>query len=255
MNVVCHIGPIGEESQVSKTHDSENFPVASLFLAKQVRKEVLEFYRFARVADDIADAPDMAPKDKLAQLDMPTTNRYQADLLQAFRQDAVKTRYESWDDLIAYCQLSANPVGQFLLHLHGEEKGRPESDALCSALQILNHLQDCVDDYKNLGRVYLPREFLAAETGFEELLSAQACLPALRSVLDECLKRTDHLLAEAVKLPGLIRNKRLRYQAKVTVLCGFALAGKLKKNDPVATRVELTKLDKILIAYKGLYPL
>lgn len=240
---------------MSKTHDSENFPVASLFLAKQVRKDVLDFYRFARAADDIADAPDLSPQDKLAQLNIDTDDRYQADLLQAFRQDAVKTRYESWDDLMAYCQLSANPVGQFLLHIHGEEKGREESDALCSALQVLNHLQDCADDYRDLGRVYLPREFLPSDVRFEELLSGHNCSPTLRMVLDECLMRTDHLLEKAAKLPALIRNKRLRYQAKVTVLCGFALAGKLKKMDPLATRVELSKLDKILIAYKGLYPL
>ncbi len=240
---------------MGKTHKEENFPVASLLLASEVRSQVLEFYQFARKADDIADNPNLDVTEKFKQLDLKTDNPFLNDLLIAFRQDVVKNRYETWDDLLEYCRFSANPVGQFLLDVHEERNGVVASDALCTALQILNHLQDCQKDYKEMDRIYLPSEFLEDEESFETLLVKEKTSPELRAVLNACLDRTQELLEKALTLPSQIRSKRLRYQAKVTVLCGFALLGKLRKSDPLANRVELTKLDKFLIAYKGLYPL
>jgi len=224
-------------------------------LAKDVRGKVLEFYHFARHADDIADNPDLSSDEKLKQLAIETDDPFQADLLKAFRQDAVVNRYQSWDDLLDYCRYSANPVGRFLLHVHGEDIDPSASDALCTALQILNHLQDCQKDFLAMDRIYLPQDYLEGEDIYENLLREKSCSPALRKILDRCLTLTDGLLKDALGLAGQIKNKRLRYQAKVTILCGLALAGKLKKQDPLATRVELTKMDKFLIAYKGFYPL
>ena len=240
---------------MGKTHKTENFPVASLLLAPSVRAEVLEFYRFARQADDIADAASLSPAEKHKQLHIDTTNEFQENLLKAFRQDIDKNRYETWDELIGYCENSANPVGRFLLSVHGETSGFEASDALCTVLQILNHLQDCQKDYKEIDRIYLPSAFLDEGETYEDLLSKGETNPSLRKVIDECLKRCDELLKIAINLPSHIKSKRLRYQAKVTLFCAFALAGKLKKQDPLATRVELSGLDKFLIAYKGLYPL
>ena len=95
-------------------------------------------------------------------------------MLHAFRLDAVKLRYRDWDDLMAYCRYSASPVGRQLLDLHGESRDTwPASDALCSALQVLNHLQDCADDYRLLDRVYLPLTDLAAEGIGVEALTAR----------------------------------------------------------------------------------
>ena len=99
------------------------------------------------------------------------TPRHAQDLLAAFKRDATKLRYRDWQDLLGYCALSASPVGRYLLDLHGE---RPElyaySDPLCDALQVLNHVQDCQDDFRALNRVYLPLDsFAAAGIGVAEL--------------------------------------------------------------------------------------
>ncbi len=255
MKDVCHIGPNEGESQVTKTHQSENFPVASLLLAKDVRAQVLEFYQTARHADDIADSPNLTSEEKLKQLEIDTDSPFIADLLVAFRQDATQQRYKTWADLIEYCRFSANPVGRFLLDVHGEEIDPAASDALCTVLQILNHLQDCQKDFFAMDRIYLPEEFLENDDTYETLLGEKSCTKSLRKILDRCLSLSDVLLQDALPLVKQIKNKRLRYQAKVTILCGLALAGKLKRQDPLATRVELSKIDKLLIAYKGLYPL
>lgn len=240
---------------MSKTENTENFPVASLFLAKEVREQVLDFYKFARAADDIADSPDLEIAEKYEQLKIDTACRFKDDLLRAFRQDVEKKRYKTWDELMEYCRYSANPVGRFLLEIHQEGKGGEESDSLCSALQILNHLQDCKKDYHALDRIYLPTEFLKSGDSYEFFLSQTQTHTDLRIIFDRCLDKTDALLKRALLLPSQIKNKRLRYQAKVTVLCGLALAGRLRREDPLAKRVELNTLDKLLLAYKGLYPL
>src|SRR3712207_3983916 len=154
----------------------ENFPLASLVLSPEHRDAVLAFYGFARAADDIADDPKRSPAEKLERLDgleralvsgdpgAPEAARLHAadarhgagiaealDLLRAFRQDAVKARYGDWAELMDYCRLSANPVGRFLLALHGEDaSAQAPADALCTALQVLNHLQDCRLDRERL---------------------------------------------------------------------------------------------------------
>lgn len=223
-----------------------------------MRKPILDFYRFARSADDIADDPSLSSAEKhqgLNDLDEQATSRFQINLLRAFQQDVDKSRYESWDELIEYCQYSANPVGRFLLSLYGETSNEAldASDDLCTSLQILNHLQDCQKDFRTIDRIYLPRDQLETGISFEELLSQDKCDPTLRQVLDYCLDGTDALLLGASKLPSQITSKRLRYQAKTTLLCAYALAKKLRTHDPLATRVELTTFDKIWIALKGFF--
>src|SRR5262249_49636849 len=150
----------------------ENFPVGSWLIRRDLRVHVHAFYRFARNADDIADSPVLAAEEKLRRLDRMAailngsprvgdagapapaamrdglratgvTAQHCHDVLQAFRLDATKLRYRDWDDLMAYCRYSAAPVGRQLLDLHGESRDTwPASDALCAALQVLNHLQD-----------------------------------------------------------------------------------------------------------------
>src|SRR6202167_1714059 len=177
------------ETPSGKGRGDENFPVGSFLIRRELRPHVHAFYRFAREADDIADNPALAPGDKVRRLDRmgavldgapgtdaPAARAMRAslaatgvsaqhchDVLTAFRLDATKLRYRDWDDLMEYCRYSAAPVGRQLLDLHGEARDTwPASDALCSALQVLNHLQDCGDDYRALDRVYLPEEDLAA---------------------------------------------------------------------------------------------
>ncbi|WP_419796692.1 MAG: squalene/phytoene synthase family protein [Terasakiella sp.] len=240
---------------MSKTANQENFPVASLLLAPNVRQQVMEFYHLARGWDDIADSPTLSSEEKHALLPSQWQNPFLNDLLIAFHQDADQNRYENWQDLMNYCRFSANPVGRFLLNVHGESGCEALSDSLCSVLQILNHLQDCQKDFQVMNRVYLPQIFLPEGESYENLLSQPNCPPLLRNILNICLDRVDEMLKPAFLLPSQIKNKRLRYQCKVTLLCAVALAGRLRRQDPLARRVELGTLDKILIAYKGFYSL
>lgn len=240
---------------MAKTDQTENFPVASLILAPHVRAEVLNFYKKARHYDDIADSPTLSIQEKQTALADQTNSPFLNDLLIAFRQDVVKNRYETWDELLDYCRYSANPVGRFLLQCHGENGQKTASDALCTVLQILNHLQDCQKDFHALNRIYLPQDYLPTPLTYEDELNAAQCSAPLRAVLDRCLDHCDQLIIEARPLIPSIKNKRLRYQAKVTLLCAIALAGKLRRQDPLARRVELSTVDKLLLAYKGFYPL
>lgn len=240
--------------------------MASLALARISRQPVLAFYRFARMADDIADAAGLCPEDKLRRLDRleqalldadPTepvarelarvgtlhdVGPAQAlDLLRAFRQDVVQPRYPEWEDLLAYCRLSANPVGRFLLRLHDEKASADASaDALCTALQILNHLQDVLADRDALDRVYLPQSWLA-DIGGEAVFFDPAAGAARRAILDAVLERVDLLVAEAEALPARLANRRLAVQAAATLGCARALAAKLRRQDPVLRRVTLTR--------------
>ncbi|KZD03904.1 squalene/phytoene synthase family protein [Oceanibaculum pacificum] len=239
----------------------ENFPVASYLLPAAERAEILAFYRFARAADDIADHPYLTPAGKLALLDRMATAlpvsgaAHAAELLIAFRQDAVQSRYASWDALMGYCRYSAAPVGRFLLDLFGEERALwPRADALCAALQVLNHLQDVAQDYRNLDRLYLPQDWLAAEGADGAMLTAGSTAPPLRRVLDRALTETAALLALSRPLAGRMRHRGLKRQTAIVQACGERLLTRLRRQDPLAGRVRLTALDKLRCALAGIAP-
>ena len=181
---------------------------------------ILAFYRFARAADDVADHPELSASEKIRKLDQfedpssgkTTTSRMRfrcataiaerglspkhgQDLLVAFRMDATKRRYADWDDLIDYCAYSAMPVGRFVLDVHGESRAIwPANDALCAALQIINHLQDCGADYRRLDRVYIPLDRLAERNIPVEALAAPKASPELLKTIHELAARTEELL-------------------------------------------------------------
>jgi phytoene/squalene synthetase len=166
------------------------------------------------------------------------------DVLRAFRLDATKLRYRDWDDLMAYCRYSASPVGRQLLDLHGESRDCwPPSDALCSALQVLNHLQDCAEDYRKLNRVYLPEEDLAVEGVDAEALAAGAASPGLRRVFDRLLDRTAFLVASARGLPPVVGSPGLRWESAVIIELGQRLLRLLRVGDPLSARVKLGRFD------------
>jgi squalene synthase HpnC len=267
------------ECPSGKGAGDENFPVGSWLLPAALRPHVMAFYAFARAADDIADSPTLAAPDKLARLnrlggaltgaaeaDQPTAAalraslgvtgvpaRHALDLLDAFRQDATKRRYADWNELMGYCALSAAPVGRFLLDLHGEAPERyRESDPLCAALQVLNHLQDCQADYRNLDRVYLPQDALAAAGIGVAALAGRSASPALRQVLDRVLAGVDHLLVRARALPRRLRSRRLAAESAVILEIARRLAAELRRRDPLAERVELTRPQFLLTALQGL---
>jgi phytoene synthase len=242
--------------------DSENFPVASRLLAPEVRGRVLAFYRVVRLADDIADAPDLPAQEKLRRLDLieaaldggpgvPEATALRESgtgveearaMLTAFRRDSRNESCADWDALADYCAHSANPVGRMLLRLHGEAD--PDAiraaDALCTVLQVLNHLQDMGDDRRELGRIYLPQDWMD-QVGGEEAVFTEAA--PRRAVLDALLDRTDTLLDVAAALPRLLRSRRLAFQSATTIGCARRLLARLRAADPMARRVALTKAD------------
>ena len=259
------------ETPSGKTASDENFPVVTRLLPARLRSHIATFYAYARTIDDIADNPDLNPAEKIERLDgfaravsgvgsinpafrkayelnrslaaTRVTDRHCVDLVQAFKQDATKLRYDNWDDLIGYCNLSAAPVGRYLVDLHGESTNvYPASDALCNALQVLNHVQDCKDDYNSLNRVYLPRNWMD-EAGVDvDTLNGKRSTKALRRVFDLCLDATDGLLDVAGRLPSKLRNPRLAMDAAVIVSIAQTLSAELRRRDPLAERVVLTKM-------------
>jgi hydroxysqualene synthase len=260
----------GIETPSGKWRSAENFPVGSFLIRPDLRAHVHAFYRFARNADDIADNPALTADDKVRRLDRmaaildgasgsesPAASAMRAslietgvsaehchDVLRAFRLDATKLRYCDWDDLMAYCRYSASPVGRQLLDLHGEGRDAwSASDALCSALQVLNHLQDCAEDYRLLDRVYLPMEVLAAEGAGVEALAAPASSPELRRVFDRMLDRTNALVETAHVLPRQIVSSGLRWESGVIVELAVRLLRRLRRGDPLAARVKLKPPD------------
>jgi squalene synthase HpnC len=262
------------EAPSGKGRGDENFPVGSWLIRRDLRAHVHAFYRFARNADDIADSPVLAADEKIRRLDRMAaildgdpggspgadspaasamrmslaatgvTAQHCHDVLHAFRLDVVKLRYRDWDDLMEYCRYSAAPVGRQLLDLHGEGRHTwPASDALCAALQVLNHLQDCAADYHNLDRVYVPLSDLAAEGSTVEDLAARSLSPALRRVLDRLLDHTEVLIATASDLPPGVAARGLRWESAVIVALAGRLARRLRRGDPLAGRVKLSKGD------------
>lgn len=267
------------ETPSGKGAADENFPVGSFLLPRHLRPHVAVFYAFARAIDDVADNPALSSEDKIARLDgfaraiegvdddpayakahavrrsnlhTGVTGKHCLDLISAFKQDAVKNRYETWDQLIDYCDRSASPVGRYLLDLHGEEKGGyRQSDALCNALQVINHLQDCADDYAGMDRVYLPQQWLREAGAVTEDLAKPATTPNLRRVMDQCLDGTEKLLREARRLPMALKSKRLALESAVIVRIADRLTLRLMHEDPIATRVELSKPAALRCAASG----
>jgi squalene synthase HpnC len=258
------------ETWSGKDRADENFPVGSALISSGLRRHVHAFYAFARNADDIADSSVLEAADKIFRLDVMeavllgrrtdgspsatklrqslaetgVTPRHSLDLLVAFRRDATKLRYADWAELYDYCRYSAMPVGRHVLDLHGESRATWEpSDALCTALQVENHLQDCAKDLAELDRCYLPLDLMSAHGAGLEELSRPAASPGLRRVIAALLDCCDDLNKVAIGLPRHTRDRRLRLETAAIVGLSRRLAGRLRRGDPLATRVRLTKGD------------
>ena len=249
--------------QTGKGHKDENFPVASFILKPEHRAPVMAFYRFARVADDVADHATASPARKLALLeamrgalagehdDNPEavalrrvlderrlSAQHGFDLLKAFTQDATQRRYGDWDELMDYCRYSASPVGRFVLDVHGESQALwPANDALCGALQVINHLQDCAKDYANLDRVYLPEDDLARAGTSVEALAADRASPQLKGVISALARRTAELLDRSRPFAAGIRDARLAYEVALIQRLAESLTAWLEVRDPLSERV------------------
>jgi squalene synthase HpnC len=260
-----------------KGHRDENFPVASRLVRPELRPAIMAFYRFARTADDVADHATAAPEDKLRQLDRMeaglrgerganpegealrtvlqargVTDQHALDLLEAFRRDVTKLRYADWAELMDYCRYSASPVGRFVLDVHGEPRSLwPLNDALCSALQVINHLQDCAKDFRALNRVYLPLDMLAAQGTGPEALGTGRASPALLAVIADLARRTATLLQESRPFAAGIADRRLAMEVGVIQALAEDLTTRLTRRDPLSERVHHRPIEALGLALRG----
>ena len=257
------------ETPPTKSYKQENFPVGSWFLSKKIRPQILVFYKFARAADDIADSPILSSKEKIKRLNLfekalkgnvlkidkalklkkiclenKIGINHPLNLLKAFKKDAVKKRYKNWSELINYCKFSAVPVGRFVIDLHKEVKESYKySDPLCIALQILNHIQDCKEDYNKIDRVYLPNNFLKKYNVKLSQLKKNYTEKNLRLALDDILFQTNKLIVKAEKNKKIMKNKKLANETTFILEIAKSLLKLLKKNDPLKNKIELKKFD------------
>ena len=257
------------ELRSGKGERDENFPVASWIIHPRHRALILAYYNFVRTADDIADHATLPPDEKLAYLDLLEAEllgtgdtqaeavslrhalaergmapRHALDVLIAFRMDVTKLRYENWDEVIHYCRYSAMPVGRFMLDVHGESTSTwAASDALCAALQINNHLQDCGKDFRELNRVYLPRDALAASGATVEMLGEARSPPALLKCLQGLAARNETLLNESKSLGAEVKDFRLGLEIAVIQAFADKIVGMLKVRDPLSERVHLSPFE------------
>jgi phytoene/squalene synthetase len=152
-----------------------------------------------------------------------------------------------------YCRYSAMPVGRFVLEVHGEGRASwVANDALCTALQIINHLQDCAKDFTLLDRVYVPLDVMAANGVTVEALAAPTASPGLRACLRSVAMRTKALLPEAAQLPRLVKDFRLAIETAAIVALAQKLTSRLLERDPLSQRVHLTKLAMLATAGRGI---
>jgi squalene synthase HpnC len=261
-----------------KGHRDENFPVASWLVHPRHRAPILAFYRFARAADDVADHPTAPPEQKLALLaamrdgiiggadgrspeaealrlvlrERGLSAQHALDLLEAFRRDVTKARHADWAELMEYCRYSAAPVGRFVLDVHGEPRAAwPASDALCAALQVINHLQDCAKDYRALDRVYVPLDALAAAGIGVEALGADRASPALRGVIADLALRAAGLLDRSRCLADQVADRRLALEVGVIQALADSLVGRLMRRDPLSQRVHHRPVEMLGLALRA----
>jgi farnesyl-diphosphate farnesyltransferase len=261
-------GPVSPSTASGKNRDTENFPVGSWLIRPDLRAHVHAFYNFARAADDISDHPLLEATEKVRRLDrfavvlgddasdeVPeaaalrrslkatrVTPQHSLDLLTAFKRDATQLRYRDWADLLDYCRYSASPVGRHVLALHGiGESAWGPNDALCSALQIINHIQDCADDYRQLDRVYIPQDILTQKGGAITDLERDRSTPALTAALQTMLDLMEPMLIEARRLPSCVPDVRLKCETSVIVVLAERLITLLRRRDPLCENVKLSK--------------
>ncbi|MGH6972351.1 MAG: squalene synthase HpnC [Caulobacteraceae bacterium] len=264
------------ELSSGKGAGDENFPVASRLIAPRHRGAVMAFYRVARLADDVADHPTATAKEKLTRLaeieaslkgaseaspeavalaHVLAERRLDAthvlDLLEAFRRDVTKSRYKTWAELMDYCRYSAAPVGRFVLDVHGESRATwPASDALCAALQAINHLQDCARDYRELDRVYLPRETLDRYGARIDMLAGPGD-PALAAAVKALAERTQALLEVSRPFAAQVRDMRLSLEVGAIQRLAESLVRRLCRHDPLSERVHHRRWEALGVGLLG----
>lgn len=271
-----------KEIKRTKDADGENFPVGSRLIPARLRPHVMAFYDYARTADDIADSTEIETAEKLERLnklekvligeaepddetrcaavlkksleESNVTNQHALDLLKAFRQDSEGRTYNTWEDVMAYCRWSAGSVGRYMLDLHEENPTAYwPSDALCAALQMNNHLQDCKEDFLEKKRVYLPLDWFKEEQITYDALNDEEACPALKSVFNRVTDSIESLLVEGSSLPLVTVNRGLRMEVCLIFRLAQRLVKRLKKQDPLKYKVKLSKSDWFIALALGVF--
>tara|TARA_A100001388_G_scaffold96932_1_gene70633 strand:- start:555 stop:1436 length:882 start_codon:yes stop_codon:yes gene_type:complete len=265
-----------------KSYSDENFPVASFLMTKKIRSIVRVFYFFARMADDIADHQKLSSNQKKKILlffdnaiskskktnnkildkmiakfkELPSGKKYSRNLLKAFMMDASNKKYKNWNDLLYYCKFSANPVGRFVIDAVNERKNIEKiyeaSDSLCTALQIINHIQDCKKDFKELNRVYIPESFFKKYSVDKKILRKSKSIENFERLKIEIV---DNVLLSLRKTKlGLrkIQSWRLRKETFIILNIAKRLCNLLKINDPLEKQIKLSRIDFIFCFFKGI---
>ena len=265
-----------------KSYSDENFPVASFLMTKKIRSIVRVFYFFARMADDIADHQKLSSNQKKKILlffdnaiskskktnnkvldkmiakfkELPSGKKYSRNLLKAFMMDASNKKYKNWNDLLYYCKFSANPVGRFVIDAVNERKNIEKiyeaSDSLCTALQIINHIQDCKKDFKELNRVYIPESFFKKYSVDKKILRKCKSIENFERLKIEIV---DNVLVSLRKTKlGLreIQSWRLRKETLIILNIAKRLCNLLKINDPLEKQIKLSRIDFIFCFFKGI---
>lgn len=267
--------------QLAQSH-YENFPVASFLLPRRQRDPVAAIYAFARSADDIADEGDASTASRLQQLedmalalraitqDVPpeqplyialadSIQRYTLpvelfhDLLSAFRQDVTCKRYENFGELMNYCRRSANPVGRLLLHLNGQasEQNLARSDAICSALQLINFLQDISQDYEENGRIYLPQDEMQRFAVNKDSIRERHNSFEMKELIRFQIRRASDLLRAGSPL-GLQLGGRFGLELRAIILGGARVLEKLHAQDDVFARPRLNRRERLGILFSAI---
>jgi squalene synthase HpnC len=259
----------------------ENFPVVSVFIKKELRKHVAIIYWFARTADDIADEGNLPDDQKITRLndfELRLTsllkgnfeNDYEAalyntvttrnlspqlfyDLIAAFRQDLVKKRYASFEELLDYCKLSANPVGRLILELHGirDLEAFYFSDRICTSLQLINFYQDVKIDFSR-GRIYFPQDEMNRFCVTENMFELNENNLNLQKLVNFNIDRAGNLLDDGKNLLKYLPG-RLKYEIKWTILGGNEILNKIRRNKlDIFIRPKLNKIDFLRLLFKSI---
>jgi len=266
--------------KIAKDH-YENFPVLSILFDKETYQIVALIYKFARSADDIADSIELNSTTKLYHLNEIETNLKKAlngedaedfykvlshfitkrnlsrenffNLLEAFRTDSIKDRWNTYEDILNYCKLSANPIGRLILELHNirDANAIEYSDKICTALQLTNFYQDIRDDFKLRNRIYLSlKEMKNYEVDEKDFLKDNAS-ENLKKLLSDKVAQAENMFNDGKKLLKYLPFK-LRFHIKLTILGGLEILNKIKKQDynTLSNRPSLNKIDYIKFLIK-----
>jgi len=267
---------------IAKNH-YENFPVASWILPRKMRLPTAAIYAFARRADDLADEGELTDTQRLDQLNQlaeqikqlykgkasddpvfialaDTVKRFSLpenlflDLIDAFKQDVTQKRYADFGELMQYCRRSANPIGRLMLHLYGEteRKSLAQSDAICSALQLINFYQDMSQDYTELGRIYIPQDEIRASFVNETYFKNQRTDGPMILLMRKQYERAHKLLQGGAPLGKTLKG-RFGFEIRLIIAAGSRILLKLdKQTDDLFSRPRLEFADWLWVFWKAL---